>query len=243
MSGFIRIVRHDLNECGCLRKDRITRIIKLRFESGLELKEIGEKFGVTKQRIEQIISRHLPQGGTGVVKRDIIAKPCFLCGKDILCRDWKVAKKKFCSKKCSRDSLWINRKCCICKSQEGLSKIYNRIRKDGSNREGYICRPCNTDRIRKYRNTKNGKRVIAAITKKQRIKNKSSGKESARIALNQSVKSGKIIKPRTCSRCPSSFHIHAHHPDYSKPIDVIWLCAACHSAEHKRIRESLPLQK
>lgn len=30
---------------------------------------------------------------------------------------------------------------------------------------------------------------------------------------------------------------HNHHPDYSKPYEVIRLCGPCHRAEHKRLRE------
>ena len=32
-----------------------------------------------------------------------------------------------------------------------------------------------------------------------------------------------------------------HHEDYSKPLQVIWLCKACHLAEHRVfIYEAVP---
>lgn len=40
--------------------------------------------------------------------------------------------------------------------------------------------------------------------------------------------------PALCSRCgcPSS-KIEAHHADYSRPLDITWLCRQCHSEIHR----------
>jgi hypothetical protein len=60
-------------------------------------------------------------------------------------------------------------------------------------------------------------------------------KRAAHTILNNSVRRGLIEKPLSCSCCgefyPSRI-IHAHHEDYSKPLDVIWMCAYCHADHH-----------
>jgi hypothetical protein len=28
--------------------------------------------------------------------------------------------------------------------------------------------------------------------------------------------------------------VHGHHPDYSKRLEVVWLCSVCHAAVHGR---------
>jgi len=50
----------------------------------------------------------------------------------------------------------------------------------------------------------------------------------AREILNNALASGKIIKPTNCSQCGKIRKLTAHHPDYSKPIEVLWLCYECH---------------
>src|SRR5208282_918645 len=53
------------------------------------------------------------------------------------------------------------------------------------------------------------------------------------------IKSGRLVRPDKCGKCgcpdkPGSdgrTTIHAHHHDYSKPLEVEWLCAKCHRAE------------
>jgi hypothetical protein len=57
--------------------------------------------------------------------------------------------------------------------------------------------------------------------------------------VRTAVKNGALVRPDGCSRCgrvpgPASdgrSQIHAHHEDYSRPLDVVWLCAACHREE------------
>lgn len=44
-------------------------------------------------------------------------------------------------------------------------------------------------------------------------------------------KKGHLI-PQPCQACGSTRHIEAHHDDYSRPLDIIWLCASHHVKFH-----------
>lgn len=60
-------------------------------------------------------------------------------------------------------------------------------------------------------------------------------KENARNKLRAAVRRGDIEHPDGCSKCRTHGSIEAHHPDYSKPLDVVWLCRACHVNLHRRL--------
>jgi len=56
--------------------------------------------------------------------------------------------------------------------------------------------------------------------------------------VQYAVKSGKLTKPASCSICGvETTVLHAHHDDYSKPIDVVWACVTCHHNIHGRITD------
>lgn len=60
-------------------------------------------------------------------------------------------------------------------------------------------------------------------------------KQRARKVVTNGVRDGKIHKPDTCEDCGKvvpSRQLHAHHKDYSQPLDIEWLCRWCHEARH-----------
>jgi len=66
------------------------------------------------------------------------------------------------------------------------------------------------------------------------ISNDTKLKKKAISIIGNGVASRRIIKPRQCSHCKSTWQVEAHHPDYNKPNEVIWLCKSCHSKLHNR---------
>ena len=59
----------------------------------------------------------------------------------------------------------------------------------------------------------------------------------ATYLLNQAVKKGNIVRPKKCHSCneiPNKGCIHGHHKDYSKPLEVVWVCCKCHLLLHRK---------
>lgn len=59
-------------------------------------------------------------------------------------------------------------------------------------------------------------------------------RKSIRAKVLCQIELGKMIRPTECSKCGSNIKIQQHHKDYSKPLDVIWLCNICHGLEHRK---------
>ena len=50
-------------------------------------------------------------------------------------------------------------------------------------------------------------------------------------AVRYAIKVGKLVKT-PCHVCGKE-QVEGHHPDYSRPLDVVWLCKEHHLAIHK----------
>lgn len=57
-------------------------------------------------------------------------------------------------------------------------------------------------------------------------------KFAAKSIIHRAVQRGKIIKPKKCTKCGREVLLSGHHPDYTKPLEVIWLCGSCHKLLH-----------
>ena len=63
-------------------------------------------------------------------------------------------------------------------------------------------------------------------------KRRRSTKHLARKALNNAVCAG-TIKRGSCEDCGAE-RTQGHHEDYAKPLEVCWLCSACHGRRHRK---------
>ena len=74
--------------------------------------------------------------------------------------------------------------------------------------------------------------------KEKRYAEKYPEKRHAKDALRHAVDRGQVQKPSQCAWCGSSASLQAHHEDYSKPLDVVWLCVPCHGKTRVRLAAS-----
>lgn len=96
-------------------------------------------------------------------------------------------------------------------------------------RSYYYCRDCNKDRRNKY-NSVNRDVLNKNVTKSNL---KYPEKKYAREQVKSALKTGRLVK-QPCGICGEQIS-QAHHTDYSKPLEVQWLCSGCHAELHKKI--------
>lgn len=102
-------------------------------------------------------------------------------------------------------------------------RAYDRARGD---------RPDRVAARKKYQRTDQGRaahqRALLAHSTKEPKKHR------ARIALGNAIRDGRVI-PQPCWVCGDK--AEAHHPDYDRPLDVVWLCNTHHRAAHDITKE------
>jgi hypothetical protein len=61
-------------------------------------------------------------------------------------------------------------------------------------------------------------------------------KNKARKILFSALRVKFMTRPTNCSKCLCECKPDGHHIDYTKPLEVIWLCKSCHAKEHKKLK-------
>ena len=139
-----------------------------------------------------------------------------------------------------------SKECFKCKTVKPLEEFYKHSRMSDGNLNK--CKECtkndaskhrteNLEKIRAYdrERAKEPERIKAAtaITKAWRAED--SRRQSAHRLVFRSLRSGTLVK-QPCERCGEQKSL-AHHEDYDKPLEVMWLCQPCHKQRHKELKE------
>jgi len=83
---------------------------------------------------------------------------------------------------------------------------------------GRYCKGCHAAATRKWRKH-------AYMTDEQRMK------DNCRSYAGVYLRRGKIER-KPCVKCGEE-QSQMHHPDYSKPLWIVWLCRPCHLEHHR----------
>lgn len=141
-----------------------------------------------------------------------------------------------------------SKKCFKCQTIKSLFDFY----KHSMMLDGYLnkCKECtkkdvakhranNLEKVRAY-DRERGKRperikLATEICKAWRAEDKR--RQKAHSAVFSAIKRGDLVR-MSCVRCGTE-KTEAHHEDYDKPLDVVWLCSPCHKQRHQEIKHEI----
>ena len=137
-----------------------------------------------------------------------------------------------------------SKECFKCKTVKPLTDFY----KHAAMLDGHVnkCKECNKKDVNENRNkkidyyreydkvrAKRPDRIKLALEVNNRWRAEDKRRSQCHNAVARAVKNGKLL-PQNCERCGCEKTV-AHHEDYNKPLDVMWLCQPCHKERHKEI--------
>ena len=150
-------------------------------------------------------------------------KKCSVCGKskalDLFLKEAKGNP--------TRDGLRPG--CKECSRLAERRRMKDPVRRKRLNKYRSEWRKRNRDTINNYRKTDKWKEQekIRMGRPHNKIKTRTRG------TLNGKVRYGKVIR-QPCEIC-GNLKVEAHHPDYSQPLKVQWLCIPHHQEIHRKV--------
>lgn len=191
-------------------------------------------------------------------KKGFYMKKCTVCKVDKVLNDFSISKGrsyarcKECAREYARKYHHTNKeKCntnrkkyyqehredCIKSQKEYYKKNKNKIRDNVRERNQ---KPENKvkNRIRAMKWANRNKDKLSHYSGQYKKKNpeKANAHQYVMWALRLNV----LSKPENCERCKLKVRLEAHHEDYSKPLEIKWLCKICHMHEHDKLLDLDP---
>ena len=139
-----------------------------------------------------------------------------------------------------------SKECFKCKTIKPLEEFYKHPKMG----DGHLnkCKECNKNDVTANRN-KNIEKIRAydrargkiserikantEVTRAWRAEDKR--RQLGHVAVARAIRNGSLFR-LPCVRCGEAKSV-AHHEDYDKPLEVIWLCQPCHKQRHKELKE------
>ena len=87
-------------------------------------------------------------------------------------------------------------------------------------------------KAKEYANTPKGLAKKKASYKKYYNNPLNQIKNKARMIVTHAKRNGTLVSPTHCESCGEEKFTEAHHEDYTKPLELIWLCKQCHENIH-----------
>ena len=134
---------------------------------------------------------------------------CWQCSR---CKKWKWKGSYYKDKRTSNGLKCQCKECHIECSMETRDKINTRkLNREHMRR----ARKVNPEKFKERERLASQKRIKGPAYRAYRI-------------LHRAILRGDIHKPLRCQECSRRRKLTAHHEDYSKPLEVEWLCYECH---------------
>ncbi len=143
------------------------------------------------------------------------------------------------------------KKCFKCNQEKPLSDFYKHLKMA----DGYLnkCKSCTKLDVYNRRHGCDREKVLdyertRAKTDKRRELSRKTVKDwkmnypdrrKAQNKVHYAIEKGILIPWPVCAVPECNCVPEAHHPDYSRPLDVVWLCSAHHKQTHALIKDAL----
>jgi hypothetical protein len=148
-----------------------------------------------------------------------------------------------------------NKQCAGCGVPKPLTAFYRQAA--GTFGTSPQCKECRLTYFRAtqddYRKRKSARRKVSSASPAEaaRVRRAAANyaakypeKAKAKRLIRDAIVRGEIAVPQFCSQCGSSGvrprhgarAIQGHHDDYTRPLDVRWLCHSCHADVHWKDR-------
>ena len=138
-----------------------------------------------------------------------------------------------------------SKSCFKCNAVKPLEDFY----KHPQMPDGHVnkCKECNKNdvtanrnkNIEKYRaydrdRSKEPERVKANTEITRAWRAEDLRRQVAHSQVSRAIRNGGLVR-QPCCRCGEAKTV-AHHEDYDKPLEVVWLCQPCHKQRHKELK-------